>query len=144
MVLIFKYLHKANKYHFDFFDWSLAILTKPYENNVDLRTCTLYIRTLNRFNDSFSQSKLFWYIFKTRHTTWPNSGVRCRILYSVWFGLTSIPALTIWKQVDTIQNLNKSELPNLFEHNSNVVPSVQISFSHHWCVSYRYSWHMSS
>ena len=38
-------------------------------------------------------------------------------------------------QIDTIQNLNKSELPYLFEHNSNVVPSVQISSSYYRIVA---------
>ena len=33
--------------------------------------------------------------------------------------------------IDYMKTLNKSKLPYLFEHVSNVVPSVQISFSYH-------------
>ena len=55
---------------------------------------------------------------------------------SIWLGLTSIQASIIWKKKkkkttkkpDTIPNLNKSEPPNLFEPDSNVVPSILISF----------------
>ena len=35
---------------------------------------------------------------------------------------------------DTIQNLNTSELPYLFEHNSNFVPSVQHFFVARLCI----------
>ena len=60
--------------------------------------------------------------------------------------LISKPVSNIWKQNDTIQNLNKSELTYLFEHNSNVVPSAQISFSHTYnlFVSYHISLHTIS
>ena len=56
-------------------------------------------------------------------------------------GLTSIRASIILKQIDIIQNVNTSELPYLFERDSNVVTSVQISFSYHRFVSYRISLH---
>ena len=66
----------------------------------------------------------------------------CRRQYIVKFDLH--PGLGYMKVNDIIQNLNKSELPYLFEHNSNFVPSVHISFSHHLFVSYRLSLHLSS
>ena len=65
---------------------------------------------------------------------------------SMWLVLISKPASIIWKQNDTIPKLNKSELTYLFEHNSNVVPSAQISFSHtcNLLVSYHISLHTIS
>ena len=44
--------------------------------------------------------------------------------YSIWLCLTLFQASIIWMQIDTIQYLNKSKQPYLFERDSYIVPLV--------------------